>query len=76
LGGVLLDFTSIDPVQALVWSAIINGVIAIPIMAVMMIIASKPEIMGTFIIKKKLRILGWSATALMLITVITMVVFQ
>jgi len=76
LGGVLLDFTSIDPVQALVWSAIINGVIAIPIMAVMMIIASKPEIMGTFIIKKKLRILGWSATALMLTTVITMVVFQ
>jgi len=76
LGGVLMDFTSIDPVQALVWSAIINGVIAIPIMALMMIIASKPEIMGTFIIKKKLRILGWSATALMLVTVITMVVFQ
>lgn len=72
LGGVVLDFTSIDPVQALIWSAVINGVIAIPIMAVMMIMASKPEIMGAFVIKKKLRILGWSATALMLITVITM----
>lgn len=72
LGGVMLDFTSIDPVQALIWSAVINGVIAIPIMAVMMIMASKPEIMGAFVIKKKLRILGWSATVLMLITVITM----
>jgi len=72
LGGVILDFTSIDPVQALIWSAVINGVIAIPIMAVMMIMASKPEIMGAFVIKKKLRILGWSATGLMLITVITM----
>lgn len=72
LGGVVLDFTSIDPVQALIWSAVINGVIAIPIMAVMMIMASKPEIMGAFVIKKKLRILGWSATGLMLITVITM----
>jgi len=72
LGGVVLDFTSIDPVQALIWSAVINGVIAIPIMAVMMIMASKPEIMGAFVIKKKLRILGWTATGLMLITVITM----
>jgi len=72
LGGVVLDFTSIDPVQALIWSAVINGVIAIPIMAVMMIMASRPEIMGAFVIKKKLRILGWSATGLMLITVITM----
>ncbi len=72
LGGVVLDFTSIDPVQALIWSAVINGVIAIPIMAVMMIMASNPEIMGAFVIKKKLRILGWTATGLMLITVITM----
>lgn len=75
LGGVVLDFTDIDPVQALIWSAVINGVIAIPIMAVMMVMASKPEIMGAFVIKKKLRILGWSATGLMLIAVIAMLIF-
>ena len=75
LGGVALDYTSIDPVQALIWSAVINGVIAIPIMAVMMIMASKPEIMGAFVIKKKLRILGWSATIVMLLTVIAMFIF-
>ncbi len=76
LGGVVLEFTDIDPVQALIWSAVINGIIAIPIMAVMMIMASKPEIMGAFVIKKKLRILGWSATGLMLIAVIAMLIFR
>lgn len=75
LGGVVMDFLAIDPVKALIWSAIINGVIAIPIMAIMMTIASKPEVMGAYVIKKKLVFLGWTATLLMLITVVTMFVF-
>lgn len=75
LGGVVMDFLAIDPVKALIWSAIINGIIAIPIMAIMMTIASKPEVMGRYVIKKKLVFLGWSATLLMLITVVTMFVF-
>ncbi len=75
LGGVLLDFTPIDPVKGLFWSAVINGIIAIPIMAVMMMMAVKPEIMGAFTIKKKLRVLGWAATVLMFATVVTMFVF-
>ena len=75
IGGVLLDFTPIDPIKGLFWSAVINGVIAIPIMAVMMLMAVRPEIMGAFTIKKKLRILGWTATVLMLVTVVTMFVF-
>jgi NRAMP (natural resistance-associated macrophage protein)-like metal ion transporter len=72
LGGVLLDFTSIDPVKGLFWSAVINGIIAIPIMAIMMLMAVKPETMGVFTIKKKLHILGWTATAMMLIAVVAM----
>jgi NRAMP (natural resistance-associated macrophage protein)-like metal ion transporter len=75
LGGVLLDFTPIDPVKGLFWSAVINGVIAIPIMAVMMIMVVKPEVMGPFIIKKKLYVLGWAATALMFVTVVAMAAF-
>jgi NRAMP (natural resistance-associated macrophage protein)-like metal ion transporter len=75
LGGVLLDFTSIDPVKGLFWSAVINGVIAIPIMAVMMMMVVKPEVMGPFIIKKKLYVLGWAATALMFFTVVAMVAY-
>lgn len=75
LGGVLLDFTPIDPVRALFWSAVINGIIAIPIMAVMMMMAVRPEVMGRFTIGRNLRVLGWAATALMLATVVTMLVF-
>jgi NRAMP (natural resistance-associated macrophage protein)-like metal ion transporter len=74
LCGVALDFTPIDPVKALFWSAVINGVIAIPIMAVMMLMAVNPEIMGPFTIKKRLQRLGWAATALMLVAVIAMFV--
>ncbi|HEY8085073.1 MAG TPA: divalent metal cation transporter, partial [Methylophilaceae bacterium] len=75
LMGVLLDFTPINPVKALFWSAVINGVIAIPIMAVMMIMAGRKDIMGIFIIRRKLQFLGWAATILMLVTVLVMVAY-
>ncbi len=74
IAGVLLDFTPIDPIKALFWSAVINGVIAVPIMAIMMIMAVRPNIMGPFVIQKKLWVLGWIATTLMLATVIAMIV--
>ncbi len=73
--GVLLDFTPVDPVKALFWSAVINGVIAIPIMAIMMLMAVRTDIMGEFTIKRKLQVLGWVATALMLVTVIVMLAY-
>ena len=75
IAGLCLDFTRIDPIKALFWSAVINGVIAVPIMAIMMIMAVRPDIMGAFVIKKNLRRLGWLATVLMLATVIIMIVF-
>jgi NRAMP (natural resistance-associated macrophage protein)-like metal ion transporter len=73
-GGVLLDFTPIDPIKALFWSAVINGLIAVPIMAVMMLLAQRSDIMGQFVIKPRLRVLGWLATAVMLIAVVAMFV--
>jgi len=63
--GVALNFASIDPVKALIWSAVINGAISVPIMAVMMMMAVRPEIMGRFTVKRRLRALGWLATAVM-----------
>ena len=63
--GIALDFTSIDPIKALYWSAVINGVISVPIMAVMRLMAVRPEIMGRFVISSSLRLLGWVATLLM-----------
>jgi NRAMP (natural resistance-associated macrophage protein)-like metal ion transporter len=73
VGGVALNFTRLDPVRALLWSAEINGIIAVPIMAVMMILASRQDIMGAFVIRPRLRRLGWMATAVMGITVVAMI---
>ena len=65
LVGTLLDFSPIDPMKALYWSAVINGVVAVPIMAAMMILAGKPEVMGPLTVRRKTRFLGWGAVAVM-----------
>lgn len=65
LGGVGLNFTAIDPVKALYWSAVVNGVLAAPLMAVMMVIAVNPRVMGRLTLPLPMLILGWAATALM-----------
>jgi Mn2+/Fe2+ NRAMP family transporter len=72
--GAGIDFTSIDPIKALLWSAMLNGVIAVPIMAVMMRMAVREDIMGPFVIKRRLHRLGWLATALMALAVVAMFV--
>ena len=72
--GVALNFTSIDPIKALFWSAVLNGVIAVPIMAVMMLMAVRADIMGPFVIKRRLKVLGWLATSVMAFSVFAMVV--
>lgn len=69
VGGVLLCFTPTDPVRELFWSAVINGVIAVPIMIVMMLLASRSATMGVHVIGTRLRWLGWMATAAMAATV-------
>jgi len=72
VGGVLLCFSPVDPVRALFWSAVLNGVIAVPIMAVMMLLASRRDLMGEHVIGRRLGLLGWIATALMALTVLAM----
>jgi NRAMP (natural resistance-associated macrophage protein)-like metal ion transporter len=72
IGGVGLTFAHLDPVRALLWSAEINGIIAVPIMAIMMILASRHDVMGDFVIRPRLRRLGWIATGVMAITVVAM----
>ncbi|MFZ6722329.1 NRAMP family divalent metal transporter [Undibacterium sp. Ji49W] len=70
--GIALGFTAIDPIKALYWSAVINGVISVPIMVVMMLMAARSDIMGQFVISHRLKILGWLATMMMAIAVIAM----
>ena len=70
--GVALCFTPLNPIQALYWSAVINGVISVPIMALMMGMAARPAIMGTLTISRRLRALGWLCTAVMAVAVLAM----
>ena len=72
--GVALNFTPIDPIKALFWSAVINGVIAVPIMVVIMLMVARPDVMGQFVVTPGLRITGWLATAVMALAVLTMAI--
>ncbi len=63
--GVALCFTRLDPIKALYWSAVINGVISVPIMIVMMLMAARAEIMGKLVISRRLSVLGWACTVAM-----------
>jgi NRAMP (natural resistance-associated macrophage protein)-like metal ion transporter len=72
LGGVALDFSPIDPIRALFWSAVINGVIAVPIMVVMMLLADDPKVMAGFTVTRRLKALGWLATGTMAAAVAAM----
>ncbi len=70
--GVAIDFSGVDSMKMLLWAAILNGVISVPIMAVMMLLAVKPAVMGPFVIKRRLKVLGWLATAVMAAAVVAM----
>jgi Mn2+/Fe2+ NRAMP family transporter len=76
--GILIDWSQLDPIRALFWSAVLNGICAVPIMVAMMIVASRRSIMGRFTERRALMIFGWAATAVMAaasgITVVQMLV--
>jgi NRAMP (natural resistance-associated macrophage protein)-like metal ion transporter len=74
IGGVALNFAPIDPIKALVLSAQINGVIAVPIMTVMMMVAHNRKIMGPFTLSRRHTLLGWMGVAVMAVAVIAMFV--
>jgi len=72
--GAVMNFTPIDPIKALFWSAVINGVAAAPIMAMMMILTMRRDIMGGFTLPRALQAVGWLATIVMGLTIIGMAV--
>jgi NRAMP (natural resistance-associated macrophage protein)-like metal ion transporter len=63
--GVLINFSPINPIRALFWSAVINGVTAVPVMTIMMLMVANSKIMGKFTISRPLKIIGWTATIVM-----------
>jgi NRAMP (natural resistance-associated macrophage protein)-like metal ion transporter len=63
--GALLNFSPIDPIKALFWSAVINGVVAVPVMVIMMLLACREAVMGEFTLGPVLKGVGWLATGIM-----------
>jgi NRAMP (natural resistance-associated macrophage protein)-like metal ion transporter len=70
--GALLNFSPIDPMQALFWSAVINGVVAVPVMGMMMLLGSRSQVMGKFTLPRPLKVVGWLATAVMAAAAVAM----
>lgn len=71
--GIALNFTPINPISALYWSAVINGVLAVPVMVLLMLMARRKDVMGKFVIGGPLYWLGWLSTLAMLLSVVAMV---
>lgn len=70
--GTAMGYLEVDPIKALVWSAIVNGVISVPIMAALMWIGQSERLMGDFTISPRHRVFGWTATGVMAGAVVLM----
>ena len=73
--GLTIDWLKINPMSALFWSAVVNGVVAVPVLAGLMIVVSKRSIMDRFVASPSLKFFGWLATAVMGAAAVAMVLF-
>jgi len=65
IAGVGLNFLGIDPIRALFWSAVVNGIVASPLMILIMLLSGHPAVVGQFRLPTHLRMIGWIATGMM-----------
>jgi Mn2+/Fe2+ NRAMP family transporter len=72
LCGIGLNFTSIDPIKALYWSAVLNGVLAAPVMVLLMVLVRRPKVMGKLVVTGPLYWLGWASTIAMALCIVGM----
>jgi len=72
LVGVLINFVHLDPIKALFWSAVINGIVAVPLMVVIMLMAMQRQVMGRFTLPRLLWAIGWLSTGAMAAAVTAM----
>jgi len=73
IGGFALNLTRINPMKALIYSAVINGLVAVPVMAMTMVLGSNKALLRDFVLPPLLRSLGWVATLVMLAAAIAMI---
>ena len=70
--GALMNFSPIDPIRALIVAAVINGVVSVPVMAVMMLVSTRKSVMGQFTLSRPLLWIGWLATAVMAVAAVAL----
>jgi len=70
--GIGINFVGLDPIKALFWSAVINGVVAVPLMVIIMLMAMRQDVMGRFVLTRALWAMGWLCTGAMAIAVAIM----
>ena len=70
--GIAVDLSPLDPIKALVWSAVINGLAVVPILVAMMIVVSRFRQMGKFVANPAQRIFGWLTTLMMAAAAVAM----
>jgi NRAMP (natural resistance-associated macrophage protein)-like metal ion transporter len=63
--GLGLNFLGLNPIKALYWSAVINGIVAVPLMIILMLMCDDGKIVGKFLLTPYLRVMGWTATGVM-----------
>jgi NRAMP (natural resistance-associated macrophage protein)-like metal ion transporter len=63
--GALGNLVHINPIKALLWAAVLNGIVSVPVMAMVMLLGSSAEVMGRFRISMRLKLTGWTATIVM-----------
>ena len=71
--GVAMNCLGVNPIKALVWSAILNGVSAVPLMVMIMLLSRSPKVMGQFAVGRYLGVAGWTATGVMGLAAVAMV---
>ncbi len=71
--GICINFVGLDPIKALFWSAVINGVVAVPLMVIIMLMAMRRDVMGRFVLPRPLWVMGWLCTGAMAVAVAIMV---
>ena len=71
--GAAANVLALNPVKALIWAAVINGVVAVPVMALLMLMSTDPRIMGRFRISKSWTVMGWLATLLMAVAAVAFI---
>ena len=72
LAALAIQYSPISPMRALFWSAVINGLVAVPLMVVLILLVSRTKVMGAFTASKPIVVLGWITTALMAVSGVAM----